>query len=55
MELVELIGWTALGFLPTYVALELGTRKLANRMPKGLFIKTGSKRGGNKEMKINGL
>jgi hypothetical protein len=29
MELVELIGWMALGFVPRYAALEVGTRKLA--------------------------
>jgi hypothetical protein len=32
MEILEIIGWIALGFVPTYAVLEVGTRKLAKRM-----------------------
>lgn len=54
MELVELIGWMALGFIPTYAALEVGTRKLAKKMSVRLSINRDSQSNGKKEMNING-
>lgn len=33
-----MIGWMALGFVPTYAALEVGTRKLARRISARLFL-----------------
>lgn len=50
-----MIGLIALGFIPTYAALEVGTRKLAKRMSVSVFLDRDSKSSGNKEMKINGL
>ena len=32
METLEMIGWTSLGFVPTYVGLEVASRKLARRI-----------------------
>jgi hypothetical protein len=32
MEILEMIGWISLGFVPSYIALEVGTRKLARKM-----------------------
>jgi hypothetical protein len=32
MEILEMIRWTLLGFIPTYAGLEIGSRKLARRM-----------------------
>jgi hypothetical protein len=55
MELVESIGWMALGFVPTYAALEVGTRKLAKRMTAKLSINRESQSKGKMEMKPSGL
>jgi hypothetical protein len=55
MELVELMGWMALGFIPTYAALEVGTRKLAKRMSAKLSQNRDSQSKGKKEMNINCL
>ena len=40
-----MFGWIALGFVPMYLALEVGTRKLARRMTERLFPKSDSRRG----------
>jgi hypothetical protein len=32
MEIPEMIGWISLGFVPTYVGLEVASRKLARRI-----------------------
>ena len=37
MELIEMTGWIALGFIPTYLALELYTRRLRHRKLTKLF------------------
>jgi hypothetical protein len=55
MELVELIGWMALGFVPTYAALEVGSRKLARRMSAKLSLNRDSQSKGKTEMKFSGL
>jgi len=39
MEIIEMIGWMALGFLPTLSILEFMTRKLAARISGRLFLK----------------
>jgi hypothetical protein len=38
METLEMIGWISLGFVPSYLALEVGTRKLARRISAKLFL-----------------
>ena len=38
MEVIEMIGWMVLGFVPTYAAVGVGTRKLAKRMSARLFL-----------------
>jgi hypothetical protein len=55
MELIELMGWMALGFIPTYAALEVGTRKLAKRMSAKISINRDSHNKGKTGMKINGI
>ena len=37
MELIEMTGWIALGFTPTYLALELYTRRLRHQTLTKLF------------------
>jgi len=37
MELIEMTGWIAVGFIPTYLALELYTRELRYRKLTKLF------------------
>ena len=37
MELIETTGWIVLGFIPTYLALELYTRGLRHRKLTKLF------------------
>jgi hypothetical protein len=51
----EMIGWMALGFIPTYGALEIVTHKLAKRMSARLFLNLDSKSKGRTKMKIRGL
>ena len=55
MELVELIGWMALGFVTNYGALEVGTRKLAKKMSAKLPLNRDSQSKGKTEMKFSGL
>lgn len=55
MEIIEMIAWMVLGFVPTYAALEVGTRKLAKRMSARLFLNLDSKSEGKTGMKISGL
>lgn len=31
MGILEMIGWISLGFVPSYIVLEVGSRKLARR------------------------
>ena len=50
-----MIGWMVLGFVPTYAAVGVGTRKLANRMSARLFLNLDSKSEGKTRMKISGL
>lgn len=35
MEILEMIGWISLGFVPSYIVLEVGSRKLA----RGIYAK----------------
>lgn len=39
MDIIEIIGWTALGFFPMFSSLELITRKLAAGISSRLFLK----------------
>ena len=36
-----MIGWISLGFVPTYIALEVGSRKLARRVSALTIVKSG--------------
>jgi hypothetical protein len=38
MEILEMVGWISLGFIPIYVALEVGSRKLARRISARQFL-----------------
>ena len=38
MEFIEMIGWLALGFVPTLTTLEYTTRKLARRTLAKLYV-----------------
>lgn len=38
MELLEMIGWFAVGFAPTLATLEYTTRKLARRTLARLYV-----------------
>jgi hypothetical protein len=38
MEYIEMIGWLALGFVPTLATLEYTTRKLARRTLAKLYV-----------------
>ena len=38
MELIEMIGWLALGFVPTLATLEYTTRKVARRTLAKLYV-----------------
>jgi hypothetical protein len=44
MEIPEMIGWISLGFVPTYVGLEVGSRKLARRITPKLLLNVRGKR-----------
>lgn len=44
-----------MGFLPTYAALEVFTKRLAKRMSSRLNLNLDSENNGKMEMKINGL
>ena len=50
-----MIGWLAVGFVPTYAAHEVATCKLAKRMSVRLFLNLDSKNEGKTGMKISGL
>lgn len=52
-----MIGWVAVGFIPTYAALEVGTRELAKRMSAELLqnLDSRSNKKTESEVKINGL
>lgn len=39
MEYIEMIGWLALGFVPTLATLEYTTRKLARRTLGTLYVR----------------
>ncbi len=39
MELIEMMGWLALGFAPTLATLEYTTHKLARRMSARLYVR----------------
>ncbi len=43
MEILETVGWISLGFIPSYVALEVGSRKLARRISARQFLTVGGK------------
>ena len=43
MEIFETVGWISLGFIPSYVALEVGSRKLARRISARQFLTVGGK------------
>jgi hypothetical protein len=43
MEMLEMIGWTLLGFIPTYVGLEVASSKLARRMSTKPLLTAGGK------------
>jgi hypothetical protein len=40
MEIPEMIGWISLGFAPTYIALELGSRKLTRSVSAITSVKS---------------
>lgn len=42
MEIPETIGWISLGFAPTYIALEVGSRKLARSVSAITSVKSES-------------
>ena len=42
MEILEMVGWISLGFIPSYVALEVGSRKLARRISARQLLTVGS-------------
>jgi hypothetical protein len=44
MELLEITAWMAAGFVPTYVALELGYRSVAKKITSRLFITADSEK-----------
>jgi hypothetical protein len=44
MEIPEMIGWISLGFVPTYVGLEVGSRKLARRISAKPLLNVRGKR-----------
>ncbi len=48
-------GWIAVGFIPTYAVLEVGTRKVAKRMSARPFLNLDSKCERKTGMKIIGL
>ena len=43
MEIPEMIGWISLGFIPSYVALEVGSRKLTRGISARQFLTVGGK------------
>jgi hypothetical protein len=43
MEILEMVGWISLGFIPSYVALEVGSRKPARRISARQFLTVGGK------------
>jgi hypothetical protein len=43
METLEKIGWISLGFVPTYVGLEVASHKLARRIPAKPLLNLGGK------------
>jgi hypothetical protein len=40
MELIDMIGWLAIGFLPTYGGFEITTRIFARKMSTRIFTGT---------------
>jgi len=44
METLHMIGWISLGFVPSYIALEVGTRKMARGISAKLLLDLGSKK-----------
>jgi hypothetical protein len=55
MEIPEMIGWMASGFVPTYIVLEVGTRELVKRLSARLYLNTLNESKGKKELRITGL
>jgi hypothetical protein len=43
MEILEMVGWISLGFIPSYVAPEVGSRKLARTISARQFLTVGGK------------
>jgi hypothetical protein len=43
MEILEMVGWISLGFIPMYVALEVGSRQLTKRIPARQLLTVGGK------------
>lgn len=44
MEILEMIEWISLGFVPTYVGLEVASRKLARRISAKPLLNVRGKR-----------
>jgi hypothetical protein len=38
MEILEMIGWISMGFVPLYIVLEVGSRELAKRTSAKLLL-----------------
>ena len=43
MEILEMVGWISVGFIPSYVTLEVGSRTLARRISARQFLTVGGK------------
>jgi hypothetical protein len=43
MEILEMVGWISLGFIPSYVAHKVGSHKLARRISARQFLTVGGK------------
>lgn len=51
-----MIGWVAVGFIPTYLVLEAWTRNLAKKMSSRPFINVDfENKRKTEEMKVSGL
>ena len=55
MELIETTGWIALGFIPTYLALELYIRGLRHRKLTKLFLLNRYPKGGGVRIRTRWL
>jgi hypothetical protein len=51
MELIEIIGWVALGFVPTFIGLQRATKKFELKA-MGMYVKAPSWTKGGKVVGI---